>query len=84
MRGLDLRENRLEKLPYEALDVIEHSLEALHVEGEFFWFLPTLSFALNSYQAPKLGGVGAGRANKGGRGQISQITKVSNVITNIG
>ena len=50
----------------------------------YFGFLPTLSFALNSYQAPKLGGVGAGRANKGGRGQISQITKVSNVITNIG
>ena len=34
VKGLDLRENRLEKLPYEALDVIENSLEALHVEGE--------------------------------------------------
>ena len=34
VKGLDLRENRLEKLPYEALDIIENSLEALHVEGE--------------------------------------------------
>ena len=30
----------------------------------------------------KLGGVGASRANKGSTGHLSQITKVSNVITN--
>ena len=36
LKGLDLRQNNLEKLPYEAIDVIENSLEALHVEGKVF------------------------------------------------
>ena len=33
LMGLDLRSNRLEKLPYAAIDIIQNSLEALHIEG---------------------------------------------------
>eukprot|EP00090_Calanus_glacialis_P036292 TRINITY_DN61906_c0_g1_i1.p1 TRINITY_DN61906_c0_g1~~TRINITY_DN61906_c0_g1_i1.p1 ORF type:complete len:799 (+),score=94.62 TRINITY_DN61906_c0_g1_i1:179-2398(+) len=32
LKGLDLRSNRMERLPYEAIDTIENSLEALHFE----------------------------------------------------
>ena len=33
LKGLDLRSNRLEKLPYAAIDVVQNTLEALHIEG---------------------------------------------------
>ena len=35
LKGLDLRSNRMERLPYEAIDTFENSLQALHFEGEY-------------------------------------------------